>query len=74
MVRLIPVTGRRGQIEWVEDAPSACLDGHEELVPTYGGCPVCGEPVRLWKCRAEGCTAEVLYDDEHVHHSRRGLA
>lgn len=69
MVRLIPVE-RRGVIVWIEDAPTACPDGHEQLVPSYGGCPECSQPVRLWQCRAEGCEA-VLYDDEHEHGSRR---
>ena len=71
MVRLIPVE-RRGQVVWVEDAPTHCAEGHAELVPTHGACPVCGEPVRSWPCRAEGCTAPAQIDDEHVHHSRKG--
>lgn len=71
MVRLIPVEGKDGVTVWIEDAPTACPAGHEQLVPTTGGCPVCGQPVRLWQCRAEGCKAPVLYDDEHVHRSRR---
>lgn len=70
MVRLIPVE-RGGKTVWIEDAPSHCPDGHDQLVPSHGGCPVCSEPVRLWKCRAEGCTAPVQYDDEHEHNSRR---
>lgn len=70
MVRLIPVE-RGGRIVYAEDAPTHCRDGHKKLVPTTGRCPECGEPVRLWPCRAEGCTAPVLYDDEHVHGSRR---
>lgn len=72
MVRLIPVE-RDGRTVWVEDAPTVCPAGHQgELVPTYSGCPVCREPVRLWQCRAaDDCG--VLYDDEHVHHGRRGV-
>jgi hypothetical protein len=69
MVRLIPVE-RNGRIVWLEDAPTRCGAGHEDLVPTYSGCPACHEPVRLWKCRTPGC-GEVLVDDEHVHYSRR---
>lgn len=70
MVRLIPVE-RRGKVVLVEDAPKQCGEGHEQLVPTWGACPVCGEMVRLWPCRAEGCAAPTQYDDEHVHHSQR---
>jgi hypothetical protein len=70
MVRLIKVV-RKGKTEWIEDAPMQCAEGHRELVPTYTGCPVCNEPCRQWQCRAEGCTAPVLVDDEHVHNSRR---
>jgi hypothetical protein len=70
MVRLIPIE-ERGKIVWIEDAPTVCPRGHEnQLTPSTGGCPVCGEPVRLWDCRAEGCR-EQLYDDEHVHDSRK---
>lgn len=72
MVRLIPVE-RGGKTVWVEDAPTHCAEGHQQLVPSYGKCPVCDEPARLWRCRAEGCTAQDQYDDEHVHHGRRGL-
>lgn len=72
MVRLIPVV-RKGKTVWIEDAPVACGEGHRELVPTHSGCPACGEPVRLWRCRAQGCAAPVLVDDEHVHDSRRGM-
>jgi hypothetical protein len=71
VVRLIRVE-RRGKTVWVEDAPGRCPDGHAELVPTYGACPTCGEPARMWQCRAAGCD-HVLVDDEHVHHGRRGL-
>lgn len=67
MVRLIPVE-KNGRIVWMEDAPAACAAGHP-VVPSYGGCPVCDDPVRLWRCHEPGC--EALYDDEHVHHSRR---
>lgn len=70
MVRLIETTDKRGRKVWREDAPTECPAGHRRLVPSYGGCPVCSQPVRLWQCRAEGCE-QVLYDDEHVHHSRR---
>jgi hypothetical protein len=70
MVRLIPVESN-GKTVWVEDAPTACPAGHEQLVPTWGPCPACRFMVRLWKCRADGCD-EVLVDDEHVHgRSRR---
>jgi hypothetical protein len=69
VVRLIPVE-RGGKTVWEEDAPSHCPAGHSELVPTTGGCPACGEPVRLWRCRADGCDATMV-DDEHVHYSRR---
>lgn len=72
MVRLIRVTDKRGRIVWAEDAPTACPAGHEgAIVPSHGGCPECGEPVRLWRCRADGCTAPDQYDDEHEHHSRK---
>jgi hypothetical protein len=70
MVRLIPVTVR-GKTVWVEDAPTHCAAGHEWLLPGRDGCPVCGEPVRVWKCAEPGCVAPMLYDDEHVHGSRR---
>jgi hypothetical protein len=70
MVRLIPVV-RKGKTVWIEDAPVECAQGHRQLVPTYTGCPACGEPCRQWQCRAEGCTAPALIDDEHVHGSRR---
>jgi hypothetical protein len=70
VVRLIPVE-RKGKTVWVEDAPTRCAEGHDQLVPTYGACPVCGQPVRKWQCRAEGCTAAELVDDEHVHNSWR---
>jgi hypothetical protein len=69
MVRLIPVT-RNGKTVWVEDAPSACPAGHEQLVPTWGPCPVCADPVRLWKCAVDGCD-NLLFDDEHVHDARK---
>lgn len=72
MVRMIPVSGKNGQTVWVEDRPDVCPAGHEDrLLPSWGGCPVCGEPVRLWKCTADGCVG-LLYDDEHVHYGRRG--
>lgn len=67
MVRLIPME----QGGWREDAPAECAAGHRRLVPTWSGCPDCGEMCRQWQCRAEGCTAPVLVDDEHVHGSRR---
>lgn len=73
MVRLIPVE-RNGQVVYEEDRPLQCAEGHEQLVPTHGACPQCREPVRKWQCRAEGCRAPDQIDDEHVHHSRRGLA
>jgi hypothetical protein len=69
MVRLIPVEVN-GKTVWVEDAPTVCPAGHEQLVPTWSVCPQCGDLVRLWKCRAGGC-AEVLIDDEHVHDARK---
>jgi hypothetical protein len=72
MVRLIPVE-RRGRVEWIEDAPKQCAQGHTELAPNWEPCPVCGEMVRSWPCRAEGCTAPLQIDDEHVHHGRRGV-
>jgi hypothetical protein len=72
MVRLIPVE-RGGRIVWVEDAPTHCAEGHQLLVPTYGGCPVCSEPVRSWRCRADGCEAAPLIDDEHEHYSQRRI-
>lgn len=68
MVRLIPVEDKRGRIVWQEDAPDECPNGHRELNPSTGGCPECSEPVRLWTCQV--CGAQ-LYDDEHVHHSRK---
>lgn len=70
MVRLIRVV-RRGQTVWVEAAPARCPDGHDQLVPTWHGCPECGEMVRQWPCRADGCTAPVQIDDEHVHGGQR---
>jgi hypothetical protein len=70
MVRLIP-DGRGG---WREDAPATCLAGHAELVPNWEPCPGCGDMVRTWPCRAEGCGAELLVDDEHVHGSGRRRA
>jgi hypothetical protein len=72
MVRLIPVM-RGGKVVYVEDAPTHCAEGHERIVPSYGACPECGEPVRLWLCRTQGCEAPAQYDDEHVHHGRKGL-
>ena len=69
MVRLIPIE-LNGKIVYAEDRPTHCGAGHEDLVPSYGACPVCSEPVRLWRCRTPDC-GEVLYDDEHVHYSRR---
>lgn len=67
MVRLIPVE-KNGRITFVEDAPTACGNGHERLGPTWGQCPVltCRQMCRLWKCLVDGCD-EVLVDDEHVH-------
>lgn len=70
MVRLIPVE-RRGKVTWVEDAPTECAQGHRELVPTWGPCPDCGEMLRLWVCRAGGCTAPDQVDDEHAHNSQK---
>lgn len=70
MVRLIPVE-RKGKTVWIEDAPTHCAEGHDQLVPTNHGCPTCGDPVRQWVCRADGCTAPAQIDDEHVHYSRR---
>lgn len=67
MVRLIPLEGGG----WIEDAPTHCAEGHQQLVPTYGGCPVCDEPVRSWRCRADGCEAPAQIDDEHLHYGRR---
>jgi hypothetical protein len=73
VVRLIPVV-RKGVTVWIEDAPTHCAEGHQQLVPTYGGCPVCDEPVRSWRCRAGGgCKAPALIDDEHEHYSRRRI-
>lgn len=71
MVRLIPVE-RKGKTVYLEVAPTVCGAGHEgQLNPGRDGCPECGEPVRVWKCRAEGCEAPMLVDDEHVHGARR---
>jgi hypothetical protein len=72
MVQLIEVV-RNGKTVWLEVSPAACAAGHRQLVPMYSTCPepTCGEPCRQWQCRAEGCTAPTLVDDEHVHGSRR---
>ena len=71
VVRLVKVV-RKGVTVYVEDAPTQCAEEHSgQLVPTYTGCPDCGQPCRQWQCRAEGCTAPVLVDDEHRHNSRR---
>lgn len=71
MVRLIPIE-LHGKIVWMEDSPTVYPDGHEgQLVPGQGPCPVCGWPIRSWKCRADGCEAADQYDDEHVHHGAR---
>ncbi|MCY1141391.1 hypothetical protein OWR29_25615 [Actinoplanes sp. Pm04-4] len=72
MVRLIPVE-QKGQTVWIEDAPKQCAEGHDQLTPSHGACPVCEEPVRLWRCQAEGCPASTQYDDEHRHYGRRNL-
>jgi len=71
MVRLIPIQ-QHGRTVWIEDAPTECARGHRgRISPGRDACPECDEPVRSWKCWADGCDAPRMYDDEHVHGSRR---